>query len=91
VLRPHVAVGTAKATEAAWRLAEAIEACENDVPAALRRWEPGQLGLERAVLERTREAGRRSQFDNSWSVGDPLPFGLYEEGDSVLSLREETA
>ena len=91
VLRPHVAVGTAKAAEGAWRLAEAIEACGNDVPAALRRWEPGQLELERSVLERTREAGRRSQIDNSWSVGDPLPFGLYEEGDSVLSLREETA
>ncbi|HEV7844946.1 MAG TPA: FAD-dependent monooxygenase [Thermoleophilaceae bacterium] len=91
VLRPHVAVGTAKAAEAAWRLADAIEASNHNVPAALKRWEPGQLELERSVLERTREAGRRSQIDNSWSVGDPLPFGLYEEGDSVLSLREETA
>ena len=87
VLRPHVAVGTAKAAEAAWRLAGAIEEADHDVPAALRRWEPGQLELERAVLARTRDAGRRSQFDNAWSVGDPLPFGLYEEGDSVLSLR----
>jgi 2,6-dihydroxypyridine 3-monooxygenase len=91
VLRPHVAVGTAKAAEAAWRLAAAIEESGDDVAAALKTWEPGQLELERSVLERTREAGRRSQFDNGWSVGDPLPFGLYREGDSVLSLREGAA
>jgi 2,6-dihydroxypyridine 3-monooxygenase len=91
VLRPHVAVGTAKAAEAAWRLAEAIEACNHDVPRALQRWEPGQLELERSVLARTRAAGQSSQFDNTWKVGDPLPFGLYEEGDSVISDRMEPA
>jgi 2,6-dihydroxypyridine 3-monooxygenase len=89
VLRPHVAVGTAKAAEAAWRLGDAIEASDHDVLEALKRWEPAQLALERSVLARTRDAGQRSQFDNSWKVGDPLPFGLYEEGDSVISADED--
>lgn len=84
VLRPHVAVGTAKAAEAAWQLAAAIEAGDDDVARSLRRWEPGQLKLERAVLARAREAGDRVQFASSWRVGDPLPFGLYKEGDSAM-------
>jgi 2,6-dihydroxypyridine 3-monooxygenase len=89
VLRPHVAVGTAKAAEAAWRLGDAIEACDHDVVKALQRWEPGQLELERSVLARTRDAGRRSQIDNTWKVGDPLPFGLYDEGDSVIAAEPD--
>jgi 2,6-dihydroxypyridine 3-monooxygenase len=84
VLRPHVAVGTAKAAEGAWRLAEAVAACDSDVPQALRRWEPAQLELERGALARTREAGIRSQFENSWRAGEPLPFGLYRRGDSSI-------
>jgi 2,6-dihydroxypyridine 3-monooxygenase len=83
-LRPHVAAGTAKAAEDAWRLGEAVARANKDVEAALREWEPGQLALGRSALERTREAGERSQFTNSWRVGDPLPFGLYEQGDSAL-------
>jgi 2,6-dihydroxypyridine 3-monooxygenase len=84
VLRPHVAVGTAKAAEAAWKLAEAIEAAGDDVEAALRAWEPAQLALEHGVLARTRLAGERVQFDDDWRVGEPLPFGLYAEGDSAM-------
>lgn len=83
-LRPHVAAGTAKAAEDGWRLAEALSACDHDVPAALERWEPGQLELGRDALDRTREAGERAQFRNTWRVGDPLPFGLYRQGDSAL-------
>lgn len=83
-LRPHVAAGTAKAAEDGWRLADAIAARDDDVPAALCRWEPGQLALGRRALARTREAGERSQFRNTWRVGDPLPFGLYRQGDSAL-------
>jgi 2,6-dihydroxypyridine 3-monooxygenase len=83
-LRPHVAAGTAKAAEDGWRLGDAIAACRNDTAAALRRWEPGQLSLGRSALRRTRVAGARSQFLNTWRVGDPLPFGLYERGDSAL-------
>lgn len=86
-LRPHAAVGTAKAAEDAWKLAEAVEASRFDVAEAVRRWEPGQLALGRSALGRTREAGVRSQFEGSWHVGDPLPFGLYEAGDS--SVPEE--
>ena len=83
-LRPHIAAGTAKAAEDALRLGEAVARANDDVEAALRAWEPHQLALGKRALERTREAGRRSQFSNSWQVGDPLPFGLYEQGDSAL-------
>jgi 2,6-dihydroxypyridine 3-monooxygenase len=83
--RPHAAAGTAKAAEDAFRLGEAIGEANGDVVVALERWEPGQLELGRRVLQRTREAGRRSQFDGTWRVGDPLPFGLYEIGDSEMS------
>ncbi len=83
-LRPHAAVGSAKAAEDAWRLGDALAACDFDVPAALARWEPGQLALGRAALARTRRAGERAQFEGSWRVGEPLPWGLYEVGDSAL-------
>jgi 2,6-dihydroxypyridine 3-monooxygenase len=83
-LRPHIAAGTAKAAEDAWQLGEAMARADEDVEAALRAWEPHQLALGHSALERTREAGRRSQFSDEWRVGDPLPFGLYEQGDSSL-------
>jgi 2,6-dihydroxypyridine 3-monooxygenase len=83
-LRPHAAAGTAKAAEDAWTLEEALRQHDFDVVAALRAWEPGQFALGRRLLERTREAGTRSQFENSWRIGDPLPFGLHEAGDSAL-------
>ena len=85
VLRPHVAAGTAKAADDAWRLAEALAACGGDVRAALARWEPGQLALGRQALARAREAGDRAQHSGTWQVGDPLPFGLYRPGDSALA------
>lgn len=83
-LRPHVAAGTAKAAEDAYRLTEQLVAADGDVEQALAAWEGPQLALGRTALERTREAGIRSQFENSWKAGDPLPFGLYEDGDSRL-------
>lgn len=83
-LRPHIAAGTAKAAEAAWMLADAIEACGCDVVQALKRWEPGALALEHDAVARTREAGIRVQFENRWKVGDPIPFGLHEAGDSAM-------
>lgn len=82
-LRPHAAVGTAKAAEDAWKLGEAVRETD-DLPAALERWEPGQLELGKRALARTRDAGRRSQFKGTWQIGDPLPFGLYEVGDSEM-------
>ena len=83
-LRPHAAAGTAKAAEDAWKLGEALGSRGRDVVAALHDWEPAQLALGRRALARTRAAGRRSQFEGTWCPGDPLPFGLYEVGDSAL-------
>jgi 2,6-dihydroxypyridine 3-monooxygenase len=80
-LRPHAAAGTAKAAGDAWALAEALEAARGDVETALPDWERRQLALGRAVLERTRRNGDKSQFDNAWRPGDPeLAFGLHEAG-----------
>lgn len=85
-LRPHTAVGTAKAAEDAWQLARALpgDGDPDGRDEALRRWEAAQLTLARQVLDRTRRAGHRSQVEGSWQVGEPLPFGLYREGDSAL-------
>ncbi len=83
-LRPHAAAGSAKAAEDAWKLGEAVREAGGDVIAALEAWEPRQLKLSRRVLARTRDAGRRSQFEGTWQIGDPLPFGLYETGDSAM-------
>jgi 2,6-dihydroxypyridine 3-monooxygenase len=80
-LRPHAAAGTAKAAADAWALAEALAATGGDVEAALPRWERGQLAVGRAVLERTRRNGDKSQFHGTWRPGDPeLVFGLYGPG-----------
>lgn len=80
VVRPHAAAGTAKAAADAWALADAVER-EAHVPAALARWEPGQIALGRQLLERTRRIGRRSQVDGTWVPGDPeLIFGLRGPG-----------
>jgi 2,6-dihydroxypyridine 3-monooxygenase len=83
-LRPHAAVGSAKAAEDAWRLGEALRGSGLDVAAALERWEPGQLALGRGALARTRRAGERAQHTGEWRVGEPLPWGLHEVGDSAL-------
>jgi len=83
VARPHAAAGTAKAAEDAWQLGLALRAAGGDVPAALREWEPRQLALGRALVERNRQAGNRLQ-SGAWPVGAPLAFGLYAQGDSVM-------
>ncbi len=86
VARPHAAAGTAKAAADAWALSAAIVGAQGNVPAALERWEPGQLALGRSVLERTRAAGTSAQFSGTWRVGDELPFGLYRTGDSAMAI-----
>lgn len=83
-LRPHAAAGSAKAAEDGYRLGEAMREAGGDVPAALAAWEPPQLALAHSVLARTRAAGDSSQFHETWRVGDPIPFGLYEIGDSMM-------
>jgi 2,6-dihydroxypyridine 3-monooxygenase len=82
-LRPHAAVGTAKAAEDAWQLARALDGT-GDIDRALATWEEAQLRLGRQVAARTCQAGNRSQFEGTWEVGEPLPFGLYEIGDSAF-------
>ena len=80
-LRPHAAAGTAKAAADAWALAEALAASQGDLAAALPRWERQQLAVGRAVLQRTRRNGDRSQFEGTWRPGDPeLVFGLHGPG-----------
>ncbi|HEX6131748.1 MAG TPA: monooxygenase [Actinomycetota bacterium] len=81
-LRPHIAAGTAKAAADARALAEAIAGAGGDVVAALARWEPGQLALGRAALERTREVGVRAQITGTFRPGDPsIAFGLRRPKD----------
>ena len=80
-VRPHAAAGTAKACADAWSLRDALREADGDPVAALKAWEPGQLGLGRALLERTRDMGERSQFRHDWAPGDPsLRLGLYGPG-----------
>jgi 2,6-dihydroxypyridine 3-monooxygenase len=82
--RPHCAAGTAKAAEDAWQLGDALTETGNEVAAALKRWEERQLRCGRQLVVRAREIGNRFQFENSWPVGEPFPFGLYEPGDSAF-------
>ena len=82
VARPHAAAGTAKAAEDGWALTAALSTTET-VDQALARWEPKQLKLGQALVERTRRIGRRSQIDNAWVPGDPeLLFGLHAPGET---------
>lgn len=85
-LRPHVAAGTAKAAEDAFQLARQIELAGLDLDRALPAWERRQLELGRSLTERTVAAGIRLQ-SGRWPVGESLPFGLYESGDSLMPTR----
>jgi 2,6-dihydroxypyridine 3-monooxygenase len=85
VARPHAAAGTAKAAADGWSLAAALTG-QDDVPAALRRWEPGQLALGRSLVRRSRRLGE-AQFAGDWVAGDPsLLFGLRAPGDSCFDV-----
>lgn len=79
--RPHAAAGTAKAAKDAWALGDALATHEGDVIAALEAWEPDQLEIGRNLVDRSRGMGDRSQFEGTWTPGDPsLLFGLYGPG-----------
>jgi 2,6-dihydroxypyridine 3-monooxygenase len=81
VARPHAAAGTAKAAEDGWALVAALANADSIEP-ALVVWESGQVRLGRALVERARRIGRRSQVDNAWVPGDPeLLFGLHAAGE----------
>jgi 2,6-dihydroxypyridine 3-monooxygenase len=81
-VRPHAAAGTAKAAADGWALAAELTAAGGDVPAALARWERGQLALGRDLLTRCREIGDSSQVHGTFRPGDRrLIFGLYGPGN----------
>jgi 2,6-dihydroxypyridine 3-monooxygenase len=82
--RPHCGAGTVKAAEDAWQLGSTLADTGNDVVAALRQWQERQLRCGRQLVERAREIGNRLQFENSWTVGQGFPFGLYKPGDSAF-------
>ena len=78
--RPHAAAGTAKAAADAWALRDALLTV-HDIPQALALWEPAQLALSEALLNRVVDMGERSQFRGTWQPNDPaLRFGLYGSG-----------
>jgi 2,6-dihydroxypyridine 3-monooxygenase len=80
-VRPHAAAGTAKAAADGWALAAGLAAAGGDAPAALVRWERGQLALGQTLLARCREIGDSSQVHGTFRPGDRrLIFGLYEPG-----------
>ena len=80
--RPHAAAGTAKAAENAWTLAQAIGQ-GGGLDSALARWEADQVSLGAQLVARSREVGDRLQ-SGRFTASDPLPFGLYTAGDSVI-------
>ena len=82
VARPHAAAGTAKGAEEAWLLAQTVADPAIDVPAALATWELAVLPIGSALVARSRRAGERAQYEGTWEVGEPLPFGLRAAGDS---------
>jgi 2,6-dihydroxypyridine 3-monooxygenase len=89
-LRPHIGAGTARAADDAWQLGNALlHTTGRQIPVRLKGWEAQQLPAARRAMQRARAAGRSVQFEGSWQVGDPSPFGLYVAGDSALPARLE--
>jgi 2,6-dihydroxypyridine 3-monooxygenase len=89
-LRPHIGAGTARAADDAWQLGNALlHATGRQILARLKDWEAQQLPAARRAMQRAQAAGRSVQFEGSWRVGDPSPFGLYAAGDSALPARLE--
>ncbi|MGP4056726.1 hypothetical protein ACTWP6_18210 [Mycobacterium sp. 4D054] len=78
----HVARKPSAPTAAAdaGALYEHLGKCD-DIVRALKAWEPAQVELGNAVVDRAAALGNRSQFANTWTPGDPelLP-GLYGPG-----------
>src|SRR6202789_1796956 len=90
VLRPHIGAGTAKAADDAWQLGNALQNITGrQIPVRLKGWEAEQLPAARRAMQRPRAVGRSVQFEGSWRVGDPSPFGLRAAGDSALPVVEQ--
>jgi 2-polyprenyl-6-methoxyphenol hydroxylase-like FAD-dependent oxidoreductase len=60
--RPHTAASTSKAAANALELADALQASPDDVPAALKHWEPAQVALGKALRRQGVEAGNDLLF-----------------------------
>lgn len=89
--RPHAAAGTAKAAADAWALRDALLEAES-VEGALAAWEPTQLALSDALLERVVSMGERSQVHGTWVPGDAdLRFGLYGSGVTTRPTQANDA
>jgi 2,6-dihydroxypyridine 3-monooxygenase len=89
-LRPHIGAGTAKAADDAWQLGNALlHTTGRQVPVRLKGWEAEQLLTARRAMQRARAVGRSVQFEGTWQVGDPSPFGLFAAGDSALPVVEQ--
>jgi 2,6-dihydroxypyridine 3-monooxygenase len=89
-LRPHIGAGTAKAADDAWQLGNALlHATGWQIPGRLKGWEAKQLPTARRAVQRARAVGRSLQFEGTWRVGDPAPFGLHAAGDSALPVVEQ--
>ncbi|CAN8067490.1 unnamed protein product [Agarophyton chilense] len=80
-VRPHVAVGTAKAWDDAVSLAYFLKQPERNLHSALRTWEEKQLLLGNQLLKRSVELGTMLQT-GAFNYDQPPPFGLHEAGDS---------
>ena len=79
--RPHAGAATTKAAVDAWRLADKLVACDGDVPAALRAWEPDQLAVGRAFVKRNQAMGKLSLVENRFDPASPeIRPGLYGPG-----------
>jgi 2,6-dihydroxypyridine 3-monooxygenase len=89
-LRPHIGAGSAKAADDAWQLGNALlHTTGRQIPVRLRGWEAQQLAVARRAMQRGRALGRSVQFDGTWRIGDPSPFGLHAAGDSALPVVEQ--
>jgi len=89
-LRPHIGAGTARAADDAWQLGNALlDATGRQIPVRLKAWEAQQLPAARRAMQRARAVGRSVQFEGTWRVGDPSPFGLRAAGDSALPVVEQ--
>ena len=77
-------LGVAKDIAEAMRWYRTAAEAGNDVVPALQQWQKRQLRCGQQLVDRAREIGNRLQFENSWIVGQEIPFGLYKPGDSAF-------
>jgi 2,6-dihydroxypyridine 3-monooxygenase len=86
--RPHGGAGGAKAAADAWALADALQACDGDVEAALRLWEPPRLQQGYAYLAKVRHMGRLLQSGGVATPRDPaLRWGLTPAPELLPALE----